>query len=80
MKMGRWPYGHEEPASSSNLFGFDKPRICCSSGFIFQLSYVSIPFLEDGIKLFLDFLYGRRIFVYLDRKIPGYLIGGVWVK
>jgi SAM-dependent methyltransferase len=81
MKMGRWKFGYEEPMSFKNLYHLPKPLVFYSRGFIYQLRFISIPLLGTALNVLAQFLSCvLPIFTDLDKKAPGYLIGGLWKK
>ena len=83
MKIGTWPVGYEEPLSSKEFQKFrPPPRYIHSSGFFLQFSVVFVPTISTLLKSLIkivQYLLKER-FHLLDRKIPGYLLTGIFVK
>jgi len=81
MKMGRWKFGYEEPMCFKELYHLQKPLVCYTRGFIYQLHFISIPLLGTALNVLAKFLCSALpTFTDLDKKAPGYLIGGLWKK
>jgi ubiquinone/menaquinone biosynthesis C-methylase UbiE len=82
MKTGRWKLGYEEPLSLEE-FHYFQPKPCAyySAGFFHQLRFVTLPIIGFLLNITLNFVY--RLWPYLkelDKRIPGYLSGGLWLK
>jgi ubiquinone/menaquinone biosynthesis C-methylase UbiE len=83
MKIGTWPYGYEEPLSPEDFKQIAaSPFTVYSTGFLFQLSFIYIPYVSTvvrrltfGMKIFF-----RRIYEKLDRELPGYFLVAKWAK
>lgn len=81
MKMGRWKFGYEEPLALVELDYLPRPLACYSRGFIYQLCFISIPLFGTMLNVLANFLsHVFPTFTSLDKKVPGYLIGGLWTK
>jgi ubiquinone/menaquinone biosynthesis C-methylase UbiE len=81
MRLGRWKYGYEDPISADSLCNLPRPSAQFSRGFVYQLSFVSIPLLGRIVKIGAKFLLSCFPSISeLDRRIQGYLVGFRWEK
>jgi SAM-dependent methyltransferase len=86
VRLGKWPYGYEEPLSRTNMDEFcPKPDYICSAhGFFQQSSLTSISRLTCGrilkhVVALLQLMLEKTLRLF-SLILPGYLLIGVFIK
>ncbi len=81
-KTGRWKLGYEEPLCAEDLHNFSpRPVFTHSVGVLYQFRFFSLPYFGRILNLILSAVH--RLIPYfktLDKKCPGYLLIGLWIK
>jgi ubiquinone/menaquinone biosynthesis C-methylase UbiE len=79
MKTGNWQWGYEEPLSAKDLLHLHvKPLMTRSTGFVYQLNFLSLPIVGRVWRKLRPYFYPKL--KTLDRYLPGYLVAGAWQK
>lgn len=86
MKLGKWPYGHEEPLSRKDMNRFyPRPEYTYSAhGFLQLSSTVSVSIVSCGrilkglLKIFHSML-GKGLYL-INLLLPAYLLIGIFIK